>query len=99
MTVHIDRAGPLAELARVAIQPELPEAPVTVHGDDILEVETLAIPTDDRKSQRINSRAEPILREEAIAIDSSDVAVVSGATYTSEAYAGSLQSALDQLGF
>lgn len=72
---------------------------VTVRGDDILDVETLAIPTDDRKSQRINSRAEPILREEAIAIDSSDVAVVSGATYTSEAYAGSLQSALDQLGF
>ena len=72
---------------------------VTVQGDDILEVETLAIPTDDRKSQRINSRAEPILREEAITMDSSDVSVVSGATYTSEAYAGSLQSALDQLGF
>lgn len=71
---------------------------VTVQGDDILDVETLAMPTDDRKSERINSRAEPILREEAIAIDSSDVAVVSGATYTSEAYAGSLQSALDQLG-
>jgi uncharacterized protein with FMN-binding domain len=72
---------------------------VTVQGDDILDVETLAVPTDDRKSQRINSRAVPMLREEAIAIDSSDVAVVSGATYTSEAYAGSLQSALDQLGF
>ena len=71
---------------------------VTVDGDDVIDVETLAIPMDDRKSQRINTSAEPILREEAIASDSADVSVVSGATYTSEAYAASLQSALDQLG-
>ena len=71
---------------------------VTVEGDDIIDVETLAIPLDDRKSQRINSSAEPVLREEAIATDSADVSVISGATYTSEAYATSLQSALDQLG-
>ena len=71
---------------------------VIVEGDDIIDVETLAMPMDDRKSQRINSQAEPVLREEAIAIDSADVSVISGATYTSEAYATSLQSALDQLG-
>jgi uncharacterized protein with FMN-binding domain len=71
---------------------------VTVQGDDIIGVETLAIPMDDRKSQRINTSAEPVLREEAITYDTTDVSVVSGATYTSEAYAASLQSALDQLG-
>lgn len=71
---------------------------VTVQGDDIIEVVTLAIPMSDRRSERINSYAEPILREEALATDSADVSVVSGATYTSEAYAASLQSALDQLG-
>ncbi len=71
---------------------------ITVEGDDIIDVETLAVPTGDRHSQRINANAEPILREEAIASDSADVSVVSGATYTSEAYATSLQSALDQLG-
>lgn len=71
---------------------------VTVDGDDIIDVETLDIPMDDRKSQNINTSAEPTLREEAIATDSADVSVVSGATYTSEAYAESLQSALDQLG-
>ncbi len=71
---------------------------VTVEGDDITAVETLAVPMGDRHSQRINSTAEPILREEAIASDSADVSVVSGATYTSRAYATSLQSALDQLG-
>jgi len=72
---------------------------VTVEGGDVIEVETLAIPMDDRKSERINTTAEPILREEAITYDTADVSVVSGATYTSRAYATSLQSALDQLGF
>jgi uncharacterized protein with FMN-binding domain len=71
---------------------------VTVQGDDIIDVQTLAIPSSDRRSQRINAYAEPVLREEAIVADSSDVSVVSGATYTSQAYAASLQSALDQLG-
>ena len=71
---------------------------VTVQGDDIVAVETLAIPSRDRRSQRINAYAEPVLREQAIAIDRADVDVVSGATYTSHAYATSLQSALDQLG-
>ena len=70
---------------------------ITVHGDDIVAVETLAVPMGDRRSERINARAEPVLREEAIAIDSADVSVISGATYTSRAYAASLQSALDQL--
>lgn len=71
---------------------------VTVEGDDIVQVETLSIPDGDRKSRRISGYVEPVLREEAIAIDSADVSVVSGATYTSQAYAASLQSALDQLG-
>jgi uncharacterized protein with FMN-binding domain len=71
---------------------------VTVQGDDIIDVETLTIPDGDRKSRRINRTAEPVLREEAVAGDTADVSVISGATYTSEAYATSLQSALDQLG-
>lgn len=71
---------------------------VTVDGGDIVAVETLQIPLGDRRSSRINEYAEPILREQAIAIDTADVDVVSGATYTSLAYAESLQSALDQLG-
>lgn len=71
---------------------------VTVEGSDIVAVETLDIPSGDLRSRRINADAEPLLREEAIALDSADVSVVSGATYTSRAYAASLQSALDQLG-
>jgi len=71
---------------------------VTVQGGDIVDIETLAIPLGDRRSQQINTSAETVLREEAIAEDTADISVVSGATYTSRAYAQSLQSALDQLG-
>ncbi len=42
-------------------------------------------------------QVEPMLRQSALAADSADIDVVSGATYTSTAYAYSLQSALDQL--
>jgi uncharacterized protein with FMN-binding domain len=97
-------AGPASDEVRtatgdaVAIRWGDVQVAVRVEGDDIVDVETIAIPADDRRSQRINTNAEPILREEAIASDSADVSVVSGATYTSQAYARSLQSALDQLG-
>ncbi len=71
---------------------------VTVEGDDIIDVEALTMPEGDQRTSDISDRVESILRDEAIASDSADVNVISGATYTSEAYAGSLQSALDQLG-
>jgi uncharacterized protein with FMN-binding domain len=71
---------------------------ITLAGDDIIDVETIDLPLADRRSSSINQRAEPVLRQQAIAIDSADVDVVSGATYTSRAYAMSLQSALDQTG-
>lgn len=70
---------------------------VTLSGSDIVEVEALSLPDSDRHSLQISQYVEPILREEAVAIDSADIDVISGATYTSRAYAASLQSALDQL--
>ncbi|MGI8749322.1 MAG: FMN-binding protein [Thermoleophilaceae bacterium] len=42
----------------------------------------------------INSQAAPQLRGEALRAQSAQMDVVSGATYTSEAYARSLQAAL-----
>ena len=71
---------------------------ITVDGSDIVGVETLAIPDGDRRSLRLSERAEPVLRTQAIVTDSASVDVVSGATFTSEAYARSLQSAIDQVG-
>lgn len=54
--------------------------------------------THGDKSERINTRAVPLLREEALQAQSAEISMISGATYTSEAYLESLQSALDQAG-
>jgi uncharacterized protein with FMN-binding domain len=70
---------------------------VTLEGDQIVDVQAVALPDGDRHSAALSQEVEPILRESALAVDSADIDVVSGATYTSLAYAYSLQSALDQL--
>ena len=70
----------------------------TVEGNDIVDVQALRLPNGDRHSAQISDYVEPILRDEAISADSAGISVISGATYTSRAYAASLQSALDQLG-
>jgi uncharacterized protein with FMN-binding domain len=69
---------------------------VTIANGKITNVATLASPNDKQKSISINSRATPILRSEALSAQSANIDGVSGATYTSEGYAQSLQSALDQ---
>ena len=48
------------------------------------------------RSQSIDAQAIPLLRSEALRAHSANVDVISGATYTSEAYAQSLQSAIDR---
>lgn len=69
---------------------------VQITDGAISEVAVVEYPTDDGKSVRINARALPTLRSEALTAQSADIDTVSGATYTSEAYAQSLQSAIDQ---
>lgn len=68
---------------------------VTISGGRITEVTALQLPSGGR-SGRISSFAEPALRSEALSAQSANIDIVSGATYTSDAYAASLQSALDQ---
>jgi uncharacterized protein with FMN-binding domain len=48
----------------------------------------------DGRSQMINSYAVPILEQEAVAAQGVHINVVSGATFTSDAFAQSLQTAL-----
>lgn len=55
----------------------------------------LELPSGDGRSQRISQAVAPILREEALAAQDAPIDLVSGATYTSRAYASSLQAALD----
>jgi uncharacterized protein with FMN-binding domain len=69
---------------------------VTMKGSRITNVRPLAIPLDSGRSQEINTQAAPLLRSEVLQAQSAKIDVVSGATYTSDAYAQSLQSALDR---
>lgn len=71
---------------------------VTVTGDTITKVEVIALTTKDAKSKRIAGSSLPRLQQATLEANSADVDTVSGATYTSESYRESLQSALDQAG-
>jgi uncharacterized protein with FMN-binding domain len=68
---------------------------VTLANGRVTEVTALRTPNSHRRSVAINQRATPILRQEALAAQSAQIDTVSGATVTSEAYAQSLQAALD----
>ncbi|HYM84016.1 MAG TPA: FMN-binding protein [Candidatus Dormibacteraeota bacterium] len=50
----------------------------------------------DGHSRRVNGQAVPILTQSAVAAQSANIDAVSGATWTSQSYATSLQAALDQ---
>lgn len=66
----------------------------TISGGRLVGV-TLVQSPGDSHSSRINSQAVPWLTEAAIAAQSAQVDMVSGATWTSRSYATSLQGALD----
>jgi uncharacterized protein with FMN-binding domain len=72
---------------------------VTVAGGKITQVTAVQLPQSDQKSAEISQFAAPQLQSEALAAQSAKIDGVSGASYTSQSYDTSLQSALDQLGF
>ena len=69
---------------------------ITVEGGVITSSNAIQYPDRDRHDQQINSYAVPVLNAEAVDAQSADIDSVSGATFTSLAYAESLQSAIDQ---
>lgn len=69
---------------------------ITVVGGKVTKSVVTQVPWNDHKDQEINSYAVPILNQEAVAAQSSSIDMVSGATFTSDGYIQSLQSALDQ---
>ncbi|WP_433449172.1 FMN-binding protein [Streptomyces sp. CA-142005] len=71
---------------------------VTIKSGKLTEVTAVQYPQDNPRDQEINSYALPQLRREALAAQSADIDMVSGATYTSTGYKQSLQSALDSAG-
>ncbi|WP_439690843.1 FMN-binding protein [Curtobacterium sp. SP.BCp] len=71
---------------------------ITVAGGKITDVTALELTDRDGRSAQISQQAAPILRQEALQAQSAQIQAVSGATYTSEGYVTSLQSAIDQAG-
>lgn len=69
---------------------------ITVTGGKIVDVQAVEYPTDNSRDRQINERAIPQLVSETLDAQSADIHFVSGATYTSQGYLDSLQSAMDQ---
>jgi uncharacterized protein with FMN-binding domain len=84
--------GPVVDTRYGAVQVE-----IVVAGGQLKDVVALQLPTG-RHSGQISTAVAPILRQEALQAKSAAIDTVSGATYTSDAYARSLQAALDQAG-
>ncbi|MDF9811130.1 uncharacterized protein with FMN-binding domain [Streptomyces sp. SPB162] len=69
---------------------------VTLSGAKITAVTVLQVPDENGRDQEITDFSVPQLTQEALDAQSADIDTVSGATYTSEGYISSLQSALDR---
>jgi uncharacterized protein with FMN-binding domain len=69
---------------------------VTISGGRITDVQAVQLPFDRRRSAEISQYASPRLHDEVLQAQNAQIDSLSGATYTSDAYARSVQSALDQ---
>jgi uncharacterized protein with FMN-binding domain len=71
---------------------------VTVSGTRVTAVQAVDYPNSNGRDQQINARAIPTLVSETLQAQSSNIDSVSGATYTSNGFIASLQSALSKVG-
>jgi len=69
---------------------------ITVSGGSIASVDVVEYPNENPRDRQINQQAVPTLVSETISAQSAQIDMISGATYTSQGYQQSLQSALDQ---
>ncbi len=72
---------------------------VTITDGKITDVTAVEYPQEEPRDQEINAEAIPELRNQVLAAQSANVQGVSGATFTTEGYVASVQSALDAAGF
>ncbi|GAA0927927.1 FMN-binding protein [Kribbella koreensis] len=72
---------------------------VTINSSRITAVKTLTAPSSGDRDRAISAFALPILQREALTAQSATIDTVSGATFTSDGYRRSLQSALDTAHF
>jgi uncharacterized protein with FMN-binding domain len=71
---------------------------VTVKNGKVTAAEAIEYPNNDPRDAQINAYAIPALNSEAVSASSARIDTISGATYTSQGYMSSLQSALDKAG-
>jgi uncharacterized protein with FMN-binding domain len=69
---------------------------ITVAAGKITAVDAVQYPNGNGRDQEINAYALPVLAREALAAQSAQIDLVSGATVTSDGYVQSLQSAIDK---
>ena len=72
---------------------------VKIRAHRLVSVDALDYPSSGRRDREISSFALPQLQQEAVAAQSAHIDTVSGATFTSDGYRRSLQSALDAAHF
>lgn len=100
-------AGPAPEQPRTLVGETIntEQGPVQVQvtltgtaatGTTITDVTVLQYPNGGGRDQEINAAALPQLVQQALAVQGANIQMISGATYTSEGFIQSLQSALDQ---
>jgi uncharacterized protein with FMN-binding domain len=68
---------------------------VVLRGTTITDISALELPMERARSAYISQTVAPMLRSEVLQAQSANINVISGATFTTEAYAQSLQAALD----
>lgn len=85
--------GPQVVLAHGIVQVQ-----ATLVAGRLVDVTALSLPHDNPHSWDGANAAAVKLRSEVLSKQSADVAIVSGATYTSHGYISSLQAALDAAG-
>jgi uncharacterized protein with FMN-binding domain len=69
---------------------------ITVRSGKVTAARAVEYPEETPRDTQINAYAIPVLDREAVSTGSARIDMVSGATYTSQGYISSLQSALDQ---
>ena len=74
-------------------------ARVSIGGGRITAITVPVLRTAEQYSQQLAAQVLPTLRSEVLAAQSARINAVSGATYTSQAYALSVQAALDKAHF
>jgi uncharacterized protein with FMN-binding domain len=67
-----------------------------IRGGRLVSVDVLDYPAHKNTSRRINNYALPVLEQEVVGAQSTNVNLVSGATLTSRAYLRSLKSAISK---